>query len=62
MKIFKEFQDEFDISFVGFNAAALEPKFKRLFSMLQLTPAVDVNSLSKMLLMMDPGLKIFDDS
>lgn len=62
MKIFKEFQDEFDLSFVGFNASALEPKFKRLFSMLQLTPAVDVNSLSKMLLMMDPALKIFDDS
>ena len=31
LKTFREFSDEFDISFVGFNGSLLEPKFKRLF-------------------------------
>ena len=61
MKIFKEFSEEFDLSFVGFDFRVIEPKFKRIFEMIQLTPLIEVKTLTKMLLMMDPELPIFDD-
>ena len=61
LKIFKEFSEEFDVSYVGYNASLLEPKFKRLFQMQQYTTVIEVKSLSKMLLMMNPQLPIFEE-
>lgn len=61
MKIFKEFSQELDISYVGFDPTLLEPKFKRIFAMTQFNPIIEVQNLTKMLLMMDPKLPIFDD-
>ena len=61
LKIFKEFSEEFDVSYVGYNASLLEPKFKRLFQMQQFTTVIEVKSLSKMLLMMNPKLPIFEE-
>lgn len=62
LKIFKELQDEYDISFVGYDPQLLEPKFKRLFAMLQFNPVIEVKLLNKMLLMMNPEMPIFEDS
>ena len=61
MKIFRDFSKEFDLSFVGYDPMVLEPKFKRLFAMTQFSPNIEVQSVAKMLLMMDPKLPIFDD-
>lgn len=62
LKLFKEFSTECDVSFIGYNGALLEPKFKRLFQMTQIQPLIEVQSLTRMLIMMDPSLPIFDDS
>ena len=33
LKIFKEFEEEFDITFINYDPSLLEPKFKRIFAM-----------------------------
>ena len=49
LKMFKDFATECDPSHVGYDSSLLEPKFKRLFQMQQLSPAIEVKSLSKTL-------------
>lgn len=60
--MFKDYATEFDLSHVGYDSSLLEPKFKRLFQMQQLSPAIEVKSLSKTLNQLDPTLPVFEDT